>query len=60
VIGSFAWRPGVFEPESDGGQRLVEPFDDVNAATFVPFISVGVLATVNIQDVQSKLVLSAT
>jgi hypothetical protein len=35
VIGSFAWRPGVFEPESDGGQRLVESFDDVDAATFV-------------------------
>jgi hypothetical protein len=36
--------PGAFEPESDGGQRLVEPFDDVDAATFVPFITVRVLA----------------
>src|SRR5688572_30365830 len=52
VIGSFAWRPGVFEPEPDGGQRLVESFDDVDAATLVPFITVGVLATVNVQDVQ--------
>ena len=52
VLGSFAWRPGVFEPESDGGQWLVESFDDVDAATFVPFITVRVLATVIVRDVQ--------
>jgi hypothetical protein len=52
VIGSFASRPGVFGPESDGGQRLVESFDDVDAATFVPSKSIAVLATVDVQDVE--------